>query len=66
MTVLYSLQSIFYVCSSGECVSMENVCNGYADCEDGSDESETKCKVACLLGYYENRRDSLSKDSHLK
>ncbi|XP_077327712.1 uncharacterized protein LOC143962277 [Lithobates pipiens] len=32
-----------FKCHSGECISMDQVCNGVQDCRDWSDESLTKC-----------------------
>ena len=36
-------------CTSGDCIPLEQQCNGYQNCEDGSDESDWAC-TGCPIG----------------
>ncbi|KRT86403.1 lipoprotein receptor [Oryctes borbonicus] len=36
-------QNCDFKCGSGDCVSMEQICDGVADCQDGSDETKAQC-----------------------
>ncbi|KRT84438.1 lipoprotein receptor [Oryctes borbonicus] len=41
-------QNCNFNCGSGDCVSMEQLCDGIADCQDGSDETRAQCgNVRC-------------------
>lgn len=35
-----------FECKSGECVPVRFLCDSFADCTDGSDESPEKCNVS--------------------
>lgn len=38
-----------HLCGNGMCVAKENICDGYADCADKSDEDPTMCGENLVL-----------------
>lgn len=64
LSVLISAQNsscdaiLSWVCGNGECIGINERCNGKIDCSDGSDETVTECisfqcredKFRCLYG----------------
>lgn len=40
-----------FTCSDGSCIHPETLCDGYKDCDDGSDEDEKECNKST---EYEN------------
>ena len=43
---------LFNVLSTGDCIDLSNACDGYPHCDDGSDESESQCKVVFLKSIF--------------
>ena len=42
-----------FACSSGQCINIEDTCNGRTDCRGGDDENSRYCKTRlCPTGYF--------------
>ncbi|KAK9758575.1 Trypsin [Popillia japonica] len=43
--VQYQTEKCGFKCGSGECISVNKICDGRADCKDGTDEVNRKCEL---------------------
>lgn len=49
-----------HTCSNGQCIDSSSVCDGFADCLDGSDETENLCtEIFKRCGNYFNANTCL-------